>query len=83
MTSCVPFFASQDKQWNRVRRFFNTERFIEVVWKKSFLYDVKDEKHSDRDTVQKAWEGTGKEVGCEGNYSSIIYAVMILLLITN
>jgi hypothetical protein len=35
---------------------FDSEHFIELVLKKSFLYDAKDKKHSNRDVVQKAWE---------------------------
>jgi hypothetical protein len=32
---------------------FETERFVEtLVREKSFLYDVKDKKHSNRDIVQ-------------------------------
>jgi hypothetical protein len=46
---------------------FNIKRFSGLVWEKSFLHDVKDEKHSNRYTVQKAWEYIGKEMGCEGN----------------
>jgi hypothetical protein len=57
MTSHVPFFASEDEQRNR-----------KCMVEKSFLCDVKDKKHSNRDTVQKAWEDMGKEMGHEGNY---------------
>jgi hypothetical protein len=55
---------------------FVSEHFIELVLKKSFLYDAKDKKHSNRDIAQKAWEDIAKEMGCESerylnpNYSS-------------
>jgi hypothetical protein len=44
---------------------FDSEHFIELVPMKSFLYDVNDIKHSNRDIVQKAWEDIAKEMGCE------------------
>jgi hypothetical protein len=46
---------------------FDTERFIELVRERPYLYDGKDKKHGNRDVVQKAWEDIGKEMNCEGN----------------
>ena len=46
---------------------FDTERFIELVRERPYLYDGKDKKHGNRDIVQKAWEDIGKEMNCEGN----------------
>jgi hypothetical protein len=58
--------------------------FIELVPENSFLYDVKDKKHSNRDSVQKAWEDIAKEMGCEGDhYLNIIYTVITVLLVWN
>jgi hypothetical protein len=41
----------------------DSEPFIELLLKKSFLYDAEDKKNSNRDIVQKAWEDMGKEMG--------------------
>jgi hypothetical protein len=63
---------------------FDSECFIELVPENSFLYDVKDKKHSNRDIVQKAWEDIAKEMGCEGNhYLIIIYTVITVLVVWN
>lgn len=40
----------------------------ELVQEKSFLYDVEDEKSSNREIVQKAWEDVRKDVECEVSY---------------
>jgi hypothetical protein len=62
----------------------NSEHFIELVWEKSILYDVKNKKHSNRDIVQKAWENIAKEMGCEGNrHLNTIYTVITILLVQN
>jgi hypothetical protein len=61
---------------------FDSERFIESVLKKSFLYDVKDEKHSNRSIVQKGWEYISKVRGCESyGHLHIIYSVTTVLLV--
>jgi hypothetical protein len=68
MTHRVPFVASQRAQWHGENMSgFDTERFIELVRERPFLYDGKDKKHGNRDIVQKAWEDISKEMDCEGN----------------
>ena len=47
---------------------FDTERLVELVRERPFLYDGKDKKHGNRDIVQKAWEDIGKEMDCEGKH---------------
>jgi hypothetical protein len=60
---------------------FDSEHFIELVWEKSFLYDVQDKKHCNRAIVRKAWEYIAKKMGSEGNrHFNIIYMVITVLL---
>jgi hypothetical protein len=47
---------------------------------KGSFTDLKDEKHSNRDSIQKAWDGIGKDMGCG---SKILFEPLyVLLLIT-
>jgi hypothetical protein len=56
----VPFFASQDEQWNRKYVQFHC-----VSWEKSFVYDVKKKNYWSRKIVPKSWEDIRKEMVCE------------------
>jgi hypothetical protein len=54
------------------------------VWEKSYLFDVKDKKHSNRDIVQNPCEDIKKEMEFEGNqYLNIIYMIITILLVWN
>jgi hypothetical protein len=55
MTPHVPFVASQESSSTGKVYGFDT-----LVWDKSFLYDVQDKRHGNKDIVQKMLEVSGR-----------------------